>query len=283
MEFSDNFKTGTRSISMMDHARIRTAPIEWPNGAAVAVTFTVIFEFFMGSSGECTRSIYGGRRGVWRLMDILDRNQIKGSFLVNGSAAEKFPSAVKEIHKRGHEIAAYGYSGDTILSSLTPEAEKAEILKTLKILTEVTGVRPVGWVSPDIRPGDGTLGVLANEGMMWNGDFPNDDLPYKIKIDGKPLLIIPYTLESDDKLIYTNGGQPTSVWTSTFTDSLDVLCDEGKTHPKMLNATVHADMMGRAVGTKSIEQAIRYAKSQPKVWITTRTDIAKWWEKKQYT
>lgn len=283
MAFSDNFKTGTRSISAWDHAHIRTAPIEWPNGAEAAVTFTVIFEFFMGSSGEATRSIYGGRRGVWRLLDLFDAQGIKASFLVNGSAAEKFPSAVKEIHKRGHEIAAYGYSGDRILSSLSAAEEREEILKSLKCLQDVTGVRPVGWVSPDIRPGDGTLGVLAEQGILWNGDFPNDDLPYKIKVDGKPLIIIPYTLESDDKLIYTNGGQPTAVWTQCFTDSLDVVCEEGKTHPKMLNATVHADMMGRAVGTKAITEAIRYAKTKPKVWITTRTEIAKWWQKKQYT
>ena len=282
MEFSDNFKTGTRSISMMDHARIRTDPIQWLDGAAVAVTWTVIFEFFMGT-GVASRALYGGRRGVWRLMDLFDLHQVKGSFLVNGSAAEKFPQAVKEIQKRGHEIAAYGYSGDRILSSLSPEEEKKEILKSLQILADVTGTKPVGWVSPDLRPGDGTLGVLADEGMMWNGDFPNDDLPYMIKVGGKPLLIIPYTMESDDKLIYSIGGQPTSVWTQCFTDGLDVLCEEGKTHPKMLNASIHAHMMGRAVGTKAIDEAIRYAKSQPKVWITTRTEIAKWWEAKKYT
>lgn len=282
MEFSDNFKTGTRSISAMDHARIRTEPIEWPHGAEVAVTWTVIFEFFMGT-GESTRALYGGRRGVWRLLDLFDLHQIKGSFLVNGSAAEKFPSAVQEIQKRGHEIAAYGYSGDRLLSSLSPEDEKKEILKSLKILADVTGKKPVGWVSPDLRPGDGTLAVLADEGMMWNGDFPNDDLPYKIHVNGKPLLIIPYTMESDDKLIYQTGGQPTSVWTSCFTDGLDVLCEEGKTHPKMLNASIHAHMMGRSVGTKAITEAIRYAKSQPKVWNTTRTEIAEWWKKKNYT
>ena len=279
--FSDNFKTGTRSISAMDHARIRTEPIQWPNGAAVAVTWTVIFEFFMGT-GEATRALYGGRRGVWRLLDLFDLHQVKGSFLVNGSAAEKFPSAVKEIQKRGHEIAAYGYSGDRILSSLSPEEEKKEILKSLQILADVTGTKPVGWVSPEFRPGDGTLGVIADEGLMWNGDFPNDDLPYMIKVNGKPLVIIPYTMESDDKLIYGNGGQPASVWTQCFTDGLDVLCEEGKTHPKMLNASIHAHIMGRSVGTKAIDEAIRYAKSQPKVWITTRTEIAKWWVEKKY-
>ena len=73
------------------------------------------------------------------------------------------------------------------------------------------------------------------------------------------------------------------MWTHCFTDSLDVLCEEGATHPKMLNASIHAHVMGRSVGTKAIIDAIRYAKSQPGVWNTTRSEIAKWWLEKKYT
>lgn len=279
---ADMFKTGTRSISSMDHARIRRDPIEWPSGAHVAVTWTVIFEYFTGL-GQADRALYGGRRGVWRLLDQFDLHGIKGSFLVSGSAAERFPSAVKEIHNRGHEIAGYGYSSDRLLDALSPAEAKKDVQRTLKVLDDTTGVRTVGWVSPELRPGDGTLAVLAEENLMWNGDFPNDDLPYSISVDGKPLLIIPYTKESDDYAIYQEGGQLPSVWTRCFADGLDVLYEEGFTHPKMLNASIHAHIMGRSVGTKAIVEAIRYAKSTPKVWMTTRTEIAKWWREKKYT
>jgi allantoinase len=279
---AEHFKTGMRSISAMDHAQIRRAPIQWPDGAHVAVTWTVVFEYFTGL-GQADRALYGGRRGVWRLLDQFDMHGIKGSFLVSGSAAEYFPSAVKEIQSRGHEIAGYGYSSDRILDALPEEEAKEDVLKTLKILADTTGTKPVGWVSPNLRPGDGTLAVLAGEGLMWNGDFPNDDLPYMIQVEGKPLLIIPYTKESDDQEIYQNGGQLPSVWTQCFTDGLDVLHEEGITHPKMLNASIHAHIMGRSVGTKAIDDAIMYATAMPKVWNTTRTDIARWWLDKQYT
>lgn len=279
---ADMFKTGTRSISAMDHARIRRDAIEWPGGARVAVTWTVIFEYFTGL-GQADRALYGGRRGVWRLLDLFDRHGIKGSFLVSGSAAERFPSAVKEIHSRGHEIAGYGYSSDRLLDALSVEEARKDVLRTLQVLADITGVRPRGWVSPELHPGDGTLAVLAEQGMMWNGDFPNDDLPYAITVEGKPLLIIPYTRESDDYAIYQEGGQLPSVWTRCFVDGLDVLHEEGATHPKMLNASIHAHIMGRSVGTKAIAEAIRYANSMPKVWMTTRTGIAEWWLEKKYT
>ena len=38
-----------------------------------------------------------------------------------------------------------------------------------------------------------------------------------------------------------------------------------------------------SVGTKAISDAIRYAKSMPKVWMSTRTEIAKWWLDKRYS
>lgn len=285
---SNVFDTGTRSISSLDHARIRRDPIEWPNRARVAVTWTVIFEIIAGSSqaytgSDAKYSLFGGRRGVWRLLDLLDSHQIKGSFLVGGYAAEKFPAAVQEIRRRGHEIAGYGYSSDRWLDGLSPNEERQDILKTLDILERVSGSRPVGWVSPDLRPGDRTLEVLAGAGIQWNGDFPNDDLPYVVQAAGKPLVIIPYTKESDDREIYQVNRQQPRVWTNNFIDSLDALHEEGATHPKMLNASIRAHLLGRSLGKVAIDRAIRHARSLPQVWFTTRTEIAQWWLQRKYT
>jgi len=287
----DLLVTGTRAISSLDHAKIRHDPIQWPNGARVAVTWSVIFELLPGasegptraySSGDAKRMLYGGRRGVWRVLDLLDLHETKASFLINGYAAERFPMAVEEIHKRGHEIVPYGYASSRYLDELSPAEEKKDILKTLDLLEKLTGTRPTGWISPDLRPGDRTLEVLASAGVMWNGDFPNDDLPYLVHVSGKPMVIIPYTKESDDKEIYQKNDQLPSVWTDCFIDSLDVLHEEGATHPKMLNASLRLHLLGRAVGTKAVDLAIRYTKSFPNVWITTRTQIAQWWLKQGY-
>lgn len=289
---SNAFKTGTRSISSLDHARIRHDPIQWPNGARVAVTWTVIFELLTGPSQGRSRaysatdakySLYGGRRGVWRILDLLDVHQMKASFLVSGYAAERFPAAVTEIHRRGHEIGAYGYATDRYLDELNPNEERQDILRTLDLLEKVSGFRPAGWVSPDLRPGDRTLEILAEAGMMWNGDFPNDDLPYKVRVGGKPLVIIPYTKESDDLEIYQRNRQRPTVWTDCFIDSLDGLYEEGETHPKMLNASLRAHLLGRSLGKVAIDRAIRHAKSFSKVWFTTRTEIARWWLNQSYS
>ena len=281
--FSEIFKTATRSVSSMDHARIRRDPIEWPNRARLAVTWTVIFELYSDNSRTAKRTLFGGRRGVWRLLDLLDFHHVKASFLVGGYAAERFPEAAVEIKRRGHEIAAYGYASNRLLSKMSRDQEKKEILTALDMLEKITGDRPVGWVSPDLLPGEHTLEILAEAGILWNGDFPNDDLPYVVQAAGKPLVIIPYTKESDDQEIYQQGGQPTSVWRDCFIDGLDILIEEGATHPKMLNASIHAHVLGHSLGVKPIDHVIRYAKSRPGVWFTTRTEIAKWWLERQYS
>ena len=188
--FSNLFATGKSSVSSPEHAKIRREPIAWPNGARVALTWTVIFELFPEATAVYTpevakQTLFGRRRGVWRLLDQFDRHQLKASFLINGYAAEKFPEAAREIRDRGHEIVGYGYTTTRYSSDLSPSKEKLEILKTLDILDRICGVRPSGWVSPDLLSGDSTLDVLAEAGIKWNGDSPNDDLPYVVNAGGR--------------------------------------------------------------------------------------------------
>ena len=67
---------------------------------------------------------YGGKAGIWRIMDVLNRNGVKGTIDTNGRIAEDFPDALKELHAGGHEIVGHGWVNDTALSSLDAEAEK---------------------------------------------------------------------------------------------------------------------------------------------------------------
>lgn len=285
------FIAHTRSISTREHFRIRHEPIEWPNRARVAVTWTVILELFTGPSigsntytaMDAKYSLYGGRRGAWRILDLLDIHQVKASFLVSGYAAERFPDTVKEINNRGHEIAGYGYATNRYLDELPSDQEQEDILKTLDLLAQVSGSQPTGWVSPDLRPGDRTLEILAGKGIVWEGDFPNDDLPYRVPVNEKQMVIIPYTKESDDLEIYGRNRQSPHVWTDNFIDGLDALYEEGATHPKMLNASMRAHLLGRSLGWKAIDRAIRYAKTVPNIWFATRGEIAKWWLERKYS
>lgn len=45
-----------------------------------------------------------------RILDILDEEEAKATFFLQGSEAEKYPGLVDEIARRGHEIGNHGYS-----------------------------------------------------------------------------------------------------------------------------------------------------------------------------
>ena len=138
---------------------MRLAPIKWPNNAKIAVSFFVAFEAFEKSSqyrrsegkpdyASLAYGEYGGKAGIWRIMDALGRNGVKGTIDTNGRIAEDFPDALKELHAGGHEIVGHGWVNDTALSSLDAASERALIKRTLDAIASVTGKRPVGWVSP---------------------------------------------------------------------------------------------------------------------------------------
>ena len=69
--------------------RLPQEPIRWPDGARIAVLSLFDYQAEVGewtfpdgtpNYGQITEASYGGRVGIWRLLDILDRRGIKATF-----------------------------------------------------------------------------------------------------------------------------------------------------------------------------------------------------------
>src|SRR5689334_21111443 len=139
---------------------MRLNPIQWPNGAKIAVSFFVALEAFEKSSqyrrsedgkpdyASLAYGEYGGKAGIWRIMDVFSRNSVNGTIATNGRIAEDFPDVVKELHTSGHELVGHRPVNDSVQSTLDTDSEKKLIRRTLDALASVNGKRPVGWVSP---------------------------------------------------------------------------------------------------------------------------------------
>ena len=75
---------------------MRLSPIQWPNGAKIAVSFFVALEAFEKSSqyrrsedgkpdyASLAYGEYGGKAGIWRIMDVFSRHGVKGTIDTNG-------------------------------------------------------------------------------------------------------------------------------------------------------------------------------------------------------
>ena len=122
-------------------------------------------------------SQYGGKIGIWRFMRMFAELEIAATVCLNARCAEVFPEAVKELQRRGHEIAGHSYTQDLILPYLSLEQETDVIQRCLKIIEATVGARPVGLFNPVAAPTTQTAGLLAEAGSLWHGDYNDTDCP----------------------------------------------------------------------------------------------------------
>jgi len=273
---------------------MRPAPVQWPNNAKIAVSFFVAFESFINYSqyrrggdkpdyASLAYGEYGGKAGIWRVMDTLSRNNVKGTIDTNGRVAEQFPDALQELHRAGHEIVGHGWANDIYLTSLEPEKERELIRRTLDSIAAVTGQRPVGWVSPGHRINAHTFDYLVDEGIFWTGDLPGPDIPEHRIINDKPLVIMPRLDYANDHSLVFHPKNPARFYFDSFKTAFDYLYAEGAAgSPKLIDALVHAHIGGRPNIIGVFEECIRYAKGFKDVWFCTKGEIAKWYLERYY-
>jgi len=288
----------------MSSGRIPLQDLQWPNNARVAVTVSVVIEVWSenatpganspggflsgGVKVSHTRDIrvekmveYGTNVGAWKLLEILDQERVKASVLLSGRAAELYPDLVRRYHESGHEIVGHSYAQDiSTYDFKDPEEERKNVRRTTEAIERVTGVRPVGWISPRVTPSPFTLDVLAEEGYLWCGDYPDDELPYLVKTPAGTIVVIPHSGiagVNDHEIALTNGNPP-RVYMEIFRDTFDYLYQEAARtgSPGMLRIQAHAHVYGRPWGRLAFREAIRHAKAPPNVWFATRAKIAEW-------
>ena len=179
----------------------------WPSGIRLPVVLT--FEHQSGEGaplrpGERPNANnfgqieYGARRGIWHILELLDRFGIKATFFMTGMAAEKYPDAVRAAHAAGHEMAGMSYGFEQVRTA-SREREQTIVRRTVKALADTCGVTIKGWRCPDYRISPQTFDILSTEGFVWDSSMLNDDLPYQLDCEGGPLLEIPFTTSTADK------------------------------------------------------------------------------------
>jgi peptidoglycan/xylan/chitin deacetylase (PgdA/CDA1 family) len=161
----------------------------WPDGVRCVALLSVDFD---GPSHEIGRQLrplginswgrYAGRRGVPRYLDLFEKHSIPATFFVPGYDAECYPQVVKDIHRRGFEVAAHGY----LHEGWALGDEEHELLsRTHHILADLLGQAPVGWRSPSGRKTARTMRVLKELGYRYDSSDKDYDLPYMARIDGE--------------------------------------------------------------------------------------------------
>lgn len=112
------------------------------------------------------------------ILDILDHRCAKAVFFFAGSAALAHPGTVRDVARRGHTIAAGGWSAAPNLASLSSDGAQIEIEKGFAAVAKASG----GEVAPFFSaPGQtlppATLAYLKGRGVsLWPVDVVSGDM-----------------------------------------------------------------------------------------------------------
>ena len=82
-----------------------------PPGKRIAVNFTCDFDAMLlrrllnEPPMQLAKGEFGGRVGIWRLIELFDSHAVKATIFTPGRICELYPNALRAATKSGHEIA----------------------------------------------------------------------------------------------------------------------------------------------------------------------------------
>ena len=217
---------------------------------------------------------YGPKVGAWRLLDILDRMQLRAVFYTSGIVAERYTDLLSAIARAGHVVAAHGWSQHVIPAYQTAEDEARDLTRCIDAIEHSAGRRPDGWLSPRCTPSDRTSTLLAKAGFRWHADFFDSDLPYRHETSAGPITAMPFTMEVNDMPLYVRYGNEPDAFTRIL-ERLVVNWPRLGRPAGCLDITVHAHVFGRPFGAVEFMSALDIARRHSDwAWLTNHRTLA---------
>ncbi|MFJ4026783.1 polysaccharide deacetylase [Paenarthrobacter sp. NPDC089989] len=277
-------------------------PIAWPEGFKAAASFT-----FDVDAESCTiahdptstrrmslmsHQSYGPRIAVPRLLQILDRQDIKATFFIPGFTAESYPDIVRRIADGGHEIAHHGYLHEP-MQGIDAATEASYLDRGLEALDKVAGVRPLGYRAPWWELNWHTPALLADRGFLYDSSLLDGDAPYRLAVadggardgsgspddsDSRDIVEIPVDWALDDWEQY--GFYPGVTGSGVIESpakALEMWTLEAEAHHAQGSCFVltnHPFISGRPSRAVALEQLIERVKGLDGMWVTTLAEIA---------
>ncbi len=215
---------------------------------------------------------YGIIAGAPRVLTILEQTKTKATFTAAALALERAPDLAKRIVAGGHEVCAHGYRWSH-QHRLDEAGERDFIAKAVESIKSTCGVRPYGWLSRYLLT-DNTRRLLVEQGFSYHMDDYSDDVPFWDTSCGKPIVIVPYALDTNDMKLWMAPAYTPDQWLKYTIDTFNELYAESAASPKIMSVGVHLRIIGRPGRIGQFRAFIEHAARHPGVWFATRKEIA---------
>jgi peptidoglycan/xylan/chitin deacetylase (PgdA/CDA1 family) len=217
---------------------------------------------------------YGDCEGIPRMLDQMDKRNIKLTSHMIGAAVERNPKLAREVVERGHEAAAHGARWDTQYN-LSREQEYKFLKDGTETVERIAGMRPIGFNAPGLRGTVNTLEILVELGYTYHIDDVSRDEPFIVQLrNGKSIAVIPYAVYLNDIRAYESRDFTSEGFKGDLKNSFDWLYEEAAHRKRMLAITTH-DRLLRPERVKVLMEFFDYARSKPGVVFMRKDELTR--------
>ncbi len=274
-----------------DYSPIVTRPpLALPNNARVAIWVLPNVEFYEYQPPKnaqrdpwpqkphpdllnYSRRDWGNRRGVWRMFDLFDKYDIRGTVSLNAAVFDHFPEIAEAMEARHWDYMSHGIYNTRYAFGMSEDQEREMIQEVIAIVKKYTGKMISGWFGPALSTTLATPDLVAEAGIKYWVDYFHDDEPTEIKVRSGRLMSIPYSIEINDAGVM-GAGHTGESFGRMIRDQFDVLYAEGATNPKIMAICLHPFLTHTPSREKYLDAAFAHIRSHKDVWFTTGEEIA---------
>jgi peptidoglycan/xylan/chitin deacetylase (PgdA/CDA1 family) len=181
---------------------------------------------------------YGVRRGLPRILRVLEELEAPATFYVPGVTALRHPEAIRAIAERGHELAHHGHTHRRP-DGLSASKQREEIEQGLGALSGFAA-RPVGYRAPGWELTPITLELLAEHGFRYDSSLMGDDRPYAVSARAGTIVELPVHWSLDDAPYFAGSPDPGGLW-DVWRRELELAASE----QRAITLTLHPEILGR--------------------------------------
>jgi len=254
----------------------------WPDGKRIAVCLTWDVDgesalYFRvpdrsrNQLGELHQRMFGPSVGVWRILRMLERNGVPGTFYVPSYIAMIHPKVVEAFVRAGHPVGLHGHIHEAL--ELLDEKQEQDVLQLSKeILGELCGYTPTLYRAPGWELNRRTPEILVRHGCRSDSSLMDDESPYALDTPAGPLIEIPIQWALDDAEYWAHTranrdkalADPETVF-RFWSDEFNGMYEDGACYV----LTLHPFISGRHVSMNTIDRLIKHIKGFDGVWWTT--------------
>jgi peptidoglycan/xylan/chitin deacetylase (PgdA/CDA1 family) len=218
---------------------------------------------------------YGNRVGFWRMLEALDRYDIRATVSLNLAVFDHYPEVGEAMTTRDWEVMSHGIYNTRYLHALSEEEEREFYRDCVESLRRATGKSLKGMLGPAVSNSVRTPDLMAEAGLIYHADWLHDDQPVPLHTEAGRLVSVPYSVELNDVPVFASHIEGEE-WVEMCKAQFDVLYEEGAEGGRVMCLPIHPYLVGTPHRVRYLDQVLEYVTGHDEVWLTTAGDIAEW-------